>query len=315
MMALGHLTPDGGIHSWGRSPRVPVYKENGRRYNEDDCEKSAARHVGKCGVIFEKKECDDGLFKTGSEKAIEEGRWINLRGTGFHEDVESIIVAPGCVLFGYDENDKDERGTGISVSAVGKQNWVYRELSSHRFDLENDIEAIECYCDKPQTRSQPKSTKATQATEVQPLKPRNFLDEIAGWANVGTATKHCNMWIHAFNRLPTSTRPCAILFESEDCETSDGILLKDWYKEIMPTRRVVNLPELSRGAKADSAEAVLVRPGCTFTGYDEDNGVGKKVAVTSPRNSKTPKFYPLASKYNPFKSGLKEDIDSYKCTC
>ena len=123
----------GGSHSWGRSPRVPVYTQDGRKYREDDCEKSAARHAGKCGVIFEKKECDDGLFKTGSEKAIEEGRWINLRGTGFHEDVESIIVAPGCVIFGYDENDRNDRGTGISVSAVGKRDWVYRELSSHRF--------------------------------------------------------------------------------------------------------------------------------------------------------------------------------------
>lgn len=295
-----------GIDCWGgRSPRVPVYKENGRPYNEDDCEKSAARNVGKCGVIFEKKECDDGFFKTGNEKGIPEGQWVNLRGTGFHEDVESIIVAPGCVLFGYDENDRNDRGTGISVSAVGKQNWVYRELSSHRFDLENDIEAVECYCGR----------KAQQATEIQPLEPRNFLDSIAGWAGAGTATKHCNMWIHAFNRLPKSKRPCAILFESEDCETSDGILFKDWYKEIMPNPRVVNLPEISTGAKADSAEAVLVRPGCTFTGYDEDNGIGKSVTVRAPRNSNRPKFFPLASKYNPFKSGLKEDIDSYKCTC
>jgi len=282
---------------------VPVYKENGRKYNEDDCEKSAARNVGKCGVIFEKKECDDGLFKTGNEKAIAEGRWVNLRGTGFHEDVESIIVAPGCIMFGYDENDQKKRGTGISVSAVGKRDWVYRELSSKRFDLENDIEAVECYC----------GAKARQATEVQPLESRNFADAVAGGLNVGTATKHCNMWIHAFNRLPKSKRPCAILFESDDCQTSDG-LVNSWYKEIMTTSRVVNLPELSFGAKADSAEAVLVRPGCTFTGYDEDNGRGKSVTVRAPRSNR-PKYYPLSSKYNPFKSGLKEDIDSYKCTC
>ena len=69
----------------------------------------------------------------------------------------------------------------------------------------------------------------------------------------------------------------------------------------MTTSRVVNLPELSFGAKADSAEAVLVRPGCTFTGYDEDNGRGKSVTVRAPRSNR-PKYYPLASKYNPFKS-------------
>ena len=117
-------------------PRKVITKD-GKKYNEDDCEQSADRHVGKCGVIFEKSECDTpeswNIFGTGDEMAIEKDKWINLRGTGFHEDVESIIVAPGCVLFGYDENDKDARGTGISVSAVGKSDWVYRELSSHDF--------------------------------------------------------------------------------------------------------------------------------------------------------------------------------------
>jgi len=206
-------------------------------------------------------------------------------------------------MFGYDENDQQKRGTGISVSAVGKRDWVYRELRSHRFDLEDDIEAVECYC----------GAQARQATEIQPLESRNFLDAVAGGLNVGTATKHCNMWIHAFNRLPKSKRPCAILFESDDCQTSDG-LINNWYKEIMTTSRIVNLPEFSFGAKADSAESVLVAPGCTFTGYDEDNGRGLSVTVSAPRSNR-PKYYPLASKYNPFKSGLKEDIDSYKCTC
>lgn len=116
------------------------------------------------------------------------------------------------------------------------------------------------------------------------------------------------MWIHAFNRLPVNERPCAILFESEDCETSDGLLLKDWYEEILPSNQVVNLPEISIGAKADSAEAVLVRPGCTFIGYDEDNGQGASIQVTAPRlnlndpNTRRPKFHPLSSKYNPFKT-------------
>ena len=117
---------------FGRSgPRIIT--NDGNTYNEDDCEKSAGRHTRMCGVIFEKTECDEGLFGTGDELGINEGHWINLRGTGFHEDVESIIVAPGCVLFGYDENNENARGTGISVSAVGRQDWVYRELNSKRF--------------------------------------------------------------------------------------------------------------------------------------------------------------------------------------
>ena len=118
------------------SPRR-VIEEDGDRYNEDDCEDAAkdAERSGACAVIFEKTECDlpDLFFGTGDKMEIDEDKWTNLRGTGFHEDVESIIVKPGCVVFGYDENSKSERGTGISVSAVGKTDWVYRELDSEEF--------------------------------------------------------------------------------------------------------------------------------------------------------------------------------------
>ena len=106
-----------------------VIEEDGSTYNEDDCEDSAkdAERSGACAVIFEQQECDLSII--GDKLEIKEGVWTNLRGTGFHEDVESIIVKPGCVVFGYDENDKKERGTGISVSGVGKTDWVYRELN------------------------------------------------------------------------------------------------------------------------------------------------------------------------------------------
>jgi len=292
------------------SPRK-VIEEDGSTYDEERCEVAAkdAANSGACAVLFEKSKCKLGIF--GDSLDIEEGNWTNLRGTGFHEDVETILVKPGCMLFGYDENDKKDRGTGISVSAVGKTDYVVRVLDG-KFDLEDDIEAVECFC----------GAKARQATEVQPLKSGNFLESIANWAGAGTATNHCNLWIHAFNRLPVSERPCAIIFESEDCETSDGVLLKDWYLEVLPSNKVVNLPEISTGAKADSAEAVLVRPGCSFTAYDEDDGKGKEVTVTAPKTSKSPKFYPLASTRNPFKiltgggkPDLDEDMDSYKCTC
>ena len=110
------------------SPRKVVDEDN-NTYNEDDCEDSAkdAERSGACAVIFEQQECDLSII--GDKLEISEDKWTNLRGTGFHEDVESIIVKPGCVVFGYDEDKKEERGTGISVSAVGKTNWVYRELN------------------------------------------------------------------------------------------------------------------------------------------------------------------------------------------
>ena len=162
---------------------------------------------------------------------------------------------------------------------------------------------MECFC----------GSKAQLATQVLPLQSSTFESAVSGFLNVfdiPTATRYCNLWIHAFNRLPVQDRPCAILFESEDCETSDGLLLKDWYLEILPKQGVVNLPELSTGAKADSAEAVLVRPGCTFTGYAQDDGRGKEVTVSAP-NNRRPTYYPLGSRFNPFK----QQVRSKFCFC
>jgi len=285
------------------SPRK-VVTQDGKSYDEEDCEVAAkdAANSGACAVIFEKDECETGIF--GDSMDIGEGNWTNLRGTGFHEDVESILVKPGCVLFGYDENDKKERGTGISVSAVGKTDYVVRDLESDDFDLKDDIEAVECFCGR----------KAQEATEVKPLEEKNFLKAIAGWLGAGSATKHCNMWIHAFNRLPKSERPCAIIFEEEDCDTSDGVLSKDWYLEVPSENKIVNLDKFSRGASEDDAEAVLVRPGCSFTAYDKNDGKGKEVTVTAPpctASSCTPTFFPL----DEGAQDLKGEMDSYKCVC
>merc|ERR1712226_457994 len=150
------------------SPRR-VIEEDGDRYNEDDCEDAAkdAERSGACAVIFEKTECDlpDLFFGTGDKMEIDEDKWTGLRFTGFHEDVESIIVRPGCVVFGYDEDHEDirDRGQTISVSAVGKKDWVYRELED-KFDLKDDIEAVECFCGE----------KAKQMTQVLPLPLAGF---------------------------------------------------------------------------------------------------------------------------------------------
>jgi len=175
------------------------------------------------------------------------------------------------------------------------------KMTIYSQDLKDDIEAVECYC----------GAKAREATEVKPLKSANFLESIANWAGAGTATNHCNMWIHAFNRLPKSERPCAIIFEADDCETSDGLLSNNWHLEVKAENKVVDLAEFSFTAKADSAEAVLVRPGCTFSGYQRDGGKGQEVTISAPKSSNTPKFAALADgKYD-----LDEKMDSYKCVC
>ena len=108
-------------------PQV-VQEEDGDNYNEDDCQESAGRFPDSCAVIYEKTECDTpDFFGTGDEMGIAEGT-TGLLGTGFHDDVESIIVHPGCVLHGYERSPTGKKERGISVSAVNRTAWVYKEL-------------------------------------------------------------------------------------------------------------------------------------------------------------------------------------------
>ena len=148
--------------------------------------------------------------------------------------------------------------------------------------MKDDIEAVECFWGR----------RAQEATEFKPLEEKNSFKAFLGWTGAATATKQCNMWIHAFNRLPKSERPCAIIFEEDDCDTDDGVLVKDWYLEVKPKNSVVNLSEFALGASADDAEAVLVRPGCSFTAYDENDGRGKEVTITAPKTA-IPTYFQL----------------------
>lgn len=206
-----------------------------------------------------------------------------LLGTGFHDDVESIIVHPGCVLHGYERSPTGKKERGISVSAVNRTAWVYKELEDDDDDLADSIEAVDCYC----------GANAIKATEVLPFEEKFF----------GGTPKECNKWIYAFNGIPVNERPCAILYEADDCETG----LTNWYEKIMPSANITNLSEVALRAKADSAESVLVRPGCTFTGYAQNDGNGAKVTVAAPKTKQ--------ATFLEFDSGMAEEIDSLKCTC
>ena len=70
------------------------------------------------------------------------------------------------------------------------------------------------------------------------MEEKNSFKAFLGWTGAATATKQCNMWIHAFNRLPKSERPCAIIFEEDDCDTDDGVLIRDWYLEVKPKNKL-----------------------------------------------------------------------------
>ena len=182
------------------------------------------------------------------------------------------------------------------------------------YNEQSEIEAVECFCGE----------NAIDGTEMDRLRNIDAYSGYRGQKN-GVSVydhqlankmnknveKHCNMWIYAFNRVPNADRPCAFLFGSNVCETSvDGDkwsqLNRNWFEEIKPDGKVVNLPELPNGDKAKSARALIVKPGCSFVAFSGRNGnstAGYKHITawkTWSMGKHKPVFYILAPEYNPF---------------
>ena len=135
------------VYGQRNSQRVPVFTEGQKRYENKVCEEKAFHSRRACGVVFEKKECDNGgylnWFGQPDHMAIEKDSWVDLQGfktsklqniKGLYREIKSVLVAPGCVMFGYETNDKTYRGqelfrVGRESDKFVYQNWLYKDVS------------------------------------------------------------------------------------------------------------------------------------------------------------------------------------------
>jgi len=96
-----------------------------------------------CAVLFENAACDScRRFISGWDTGIKEGKKTFGRLSRHRADAASVIVAPGCIFIGYDESDEDDDNKRTIASAIGRNDWVYKEFK----ELKNDIERVECHC-------------------------------------------------------------------------------------------------------------------------------------------------------------------------
>ena len=65
---------------------------------------------------------------SGWDEGIKAGKRTFGRLSRFREDSTSVIVAPGCIFVGYDESDEDDNNDRDIATAVGRNDWVYKEF-------------------------------------------------------------------------------------------------------------------------------------------------------------------------------------------
>ena len=122
---------------------VKVIDMSGSVYDKKCCREKADQYskkaAGHCAVLFENAACDScrRIF-SGWDKGIFSGKETFGRLSRYREDAASVIVAPGCIFVGYDESDEDNDNKRTIASAIGRNDWVYKEFQVPSL-IKNDI--------------------------------------------------------------------------------------------------------------------------------------------------------------------------------
>ena len=127
-----------------KSSAVKVVDMSGATYDTKCCRDKADQYIAKpesyCAVLFENAACDScrKIF-SGWDKGIKSGKekfsWVSR----YREDSKSVIVAPGCIFVGYDESEEDSDNKRTIATAIGRNDWVYKEFKVLRIILKRRL--------------------------------------------------------------------------------------------------------------------------------------------------------------------------------
>jgi len=252
---------------------------------------NAATH---CALLFDEDCCDpDGWALPIPQGYVElesanlDRLLVSIVDKPKKRDAESLVVRAGCSLVARTEPWGKE-GYSFNFQAPKNEHLVIGELSEDHEELEEQIEAVHCYCGNGALKT-PKITEKTSALRI-----------------VGDNFRKCNDFVSLFDRPSTKDhkRTCAIVFDEKNCDYDDGV--DDAFEEVTEGRTVLD--------DGNQAESIMVRPGCVFTGYDDDDYAGKKMTIDNKGNT-TPKVKNLSKALIGSGSDLFEDIESVECKC
>lgn len=161
---------------------------------------------------------------------------------------EAIMVKEGCICVAFDHADKEGK-SAVFDNVGGNKILVVSELKDDQ--LGKDISAVDCKC----------GAAAKKGLHVDPMTKA----EDCG----SNCLKQCNKFVGQFNRvdLGAGKDVCAVLFDEDECQ--------GWNKPV--TTGFESFSILSK--YRNDAESVMVKPGCTFTGYDNTDKSGNRVIV------------------------------------
>ena len=150
--------------------------------NCDNAIDKISRNSDICALLYD----DDGC--NGWEQIVRRGS-MELEFSK-KRDAEAVVVRPGCVLIGHDEEASDTRNSvPFDASKPGtREALVIKNLSDDQLDEE--IEYVDCYC--PAESGVEQVLPITSTSKVK----AGFLDTLRGKDSV----KKCNTYVPLFNR-------------------------------------------------------------------------------------------------------------------
>merc|ERR1719186_1813954 len=162
-------------------------------------------------------------------------------------DAESVSVAAGCTLVGYEGHRKYEngRGRGISISADIYADYHVEDLDFYEHILDEDIKSVDCRCGEE-----------SSIREVSAV--------VGGPVDVGVQGPHCP---------PVPKGVCAVIYSEESCGGTSSHF-------------TANVEQYQQNwLRQNDAESVSVAAGCTLVGFENENGGGRGISVSADNNA------------------------------
>jgi len=196
-----------------------------------------------CAVIYSEESCGGTSSSFSNEPGVDQMR--SMREWLRRNDAESVSVAAGCTLVGYEERRLYEngRGRGISISADIYADHHVEDLDFYDHILDEDLKSVDCRCGEgPSTR------------EVSAV--------VGGPVDVGGQGPHCP---------PVPKGVCAVIYSEESCGGTSSHF-------------TANVEQHQQSwLRRNDAESVSVAAGCTLVGFE--NGGGRGISVSADNNA------------------------------
>jgi len=244
-----------------------------------------------CAVIYSEESCR-GTSNYFNVAGVDQMR--SMREWLKQNDVESVSVAAGCTLVGYEGHRKYEngRGRGISISADSSADHHVEDLDFYEHILDEDIKSVDCRCGEE-----------SSIREVAAIVGRPVDVDVDADAD----GEECRL-------VPKGV--CAVLYSEDSCNGrtlnvfSDSSLVESYGRTLNVFNDSSLVAQTRAWLRLNDVDSLSVAAGCVLVGHEAENGKGRGISISADDSGDH-----HVADLEAYQHIYDEDIRSVDCAC